>query len=115
MAGFANRLLQIVLDFGRDPNNEPIRGLMNYQVADAQGASATVYRPSSLNPGYEWTGYVDDPPLQNFVHYSGTQGNAPIYRTGAFPQTDSAIVSGPLGNPARRVFAEQLRRRRVVG
>lgn len=113
--GFANRLLSIVLDFGRDPNNEPIRSLMDYQVADAQGAFATVYGPSALNPGYNWEGYVDDPPLQNFVHYSGTQGNAPVYRTGAYAQTDSAIVSGPLGNPARRVFAEQLRRRRIVG
>jgi hypothetical protein len=107
---YANQSAQTIAEFGPDPNNRRIRWLMTRQVWDDQSMYTHPYGPSELNPGRFHPGYMDDP--QNFVSFNQQGGSEVPFRTGAFPQTDSAIVTGPMGDPSRRVFAERLARRR---
>lgn len=107
---YANQSAQTIAEFGPDPNNRRIRWLMTRQVWDDQSMYTSPYGPSELNPGRFHPGYMDDP--QNFVSFNQHGGSEVPYRTGAFPDTSSAIVTGPMGDPSRRVFAERLARRR---
>lgn len=112
MTTYANQSTQTIADFGPDPNNRAIRFLMSRQWVDNQSGYTQVYGPSELDPGRFWPGYLDSP--QDFVSFNQSGGSTVPYRSGAYPQTDSAIVTGPMGDPARRVFAERLARRRGI-
>lgn len=112
MARAANQGAELHATFGPDPNNSRIRHLMSRQVFDAQGQYTHGYGPSEITPGRFWPGYAGDP--QHFIGFAvATGGASTVYRTGAYPQTDSGIITGPLGDVSRRVFAERLSRRRV--
>jgi hypothetical protein len=109
---FANQTSQTIAVFGPDPNNRAIRWFMRRQWYDDQSHFTSPYGPSELNPGRFNPGYING--LQDFVSYNQSGGSTVPFRTGAYPQTDSAVITGPMGDPTRRIFAERLARRKAV-
>jgi hypothetical protein len=108
----ANQGSETIAVFGRDPNNQPFRNLIARYIHDANGRFTHTYGASEITPGRFYPGYAHNP-----QHYNGfavaTGGSQVPYRTGAFPMTDSGIITGPLGDTSRRIFAERLARRRM--
>jgi hypothetical protein len=105
-----NQGVAVVATFGPDPNATPMNQTLPSRLQGYLQSWFTPYvGPSEVNPGRFWPGYAPSP--QSFVGMAGSGGSAVVYRTGAYPQTDSAVIAGPLGDPSRRIFAERLARR----
>lgn len=104
-----NETIQLASSFGADPNDLVIHSLQSRIHGYLQSHYTPYVGPSEINPGRFWPGYAPSP--QSFTGMAGQGGSGVVYRTGAFPQTDSAVIAGPLGDPSRRIFAERLARR----
>lgn len=105
-----NQGVQLIASFGSDPNAAGINNGLASKIHGYLQSWFTPYvGPSEVNPGKFWPGYAPSP--QSFAGMAGFGGSAVVYRTGAYPQTDSAVIAGPLGDPSRRIFAERLARR----
>lgn len=110
--GARNQSSQRIAVFGPDPHNQPFINLAVRQLGDANGFYTHTYGTSEITPGRFWSGYAHNP--QNF-HGFAPGGADTAYRTGAYPMTDSGVITGPLGDTSRRIFAERLARRRAGG
>jgi hypothetical protein len=109
-----NQGTQRIAVFGPDPHNRRYLNLLTRQLGDANGYYTHTYGPSEITPGRFHPGYAHNP--QNYHGFAvATGGSLVPYRTGAYPMTDSGIITGPLGDVSRRVFAERLARRRPGG
>lgn len=105
---FANEQYRQVVDFGGDPGGETrVRGLFADLWARVQGAFVAPVVGMHGDPSVSFTGY--GPQVQ---HFDGMGGGAPVLqRDGGAAGIDSGVVEGPYGDPARRIFADRLRRR----
>lgn len=108
----ANQGVALAATFGDDPNAAGINhGLASKIHGYLQSWFTPYVGPSEVNPGRFWPGYAPSP--QRFTGMAGMGGSGVVYRTGAWAQTDSAVITGPLGDPSRRIFAERLARRQA--
>lgn len=107
-----NQRVEVSAVFGPDPNTAPIHAFMSRVHGYLQARYTPYVGPNEGNPGRFWPGYAPSP--QSFTGMAGQGGSAVVYRTGAYPQTDSGVVTGPLGDPSRRIFAERLARRQGI-
>jgi len=104
---FANARTRPAVDFDADPNN-PSAGMVQETLMRLHGFLVPAVLGGDSDPERQFHGY--GPQLQDF------RGAASPASTGAIPnggnaELSSAVVAGPMGDPARRIFADRLRRR----
>jgi hypothetical protein len=114
MGAFANQYTAPTAEFGADPADRRAGGLLRELWSRVQGARTHPYGPEKGDPSTTWNGYAQPPQafhgLQQPLGGSGTP-----YRPGGFATIDTGLVEGPLGDPARRIFAQRLARRTPGG
>lgn len=110
--GWANGRRRVVTDFGPDPANRPISALIGNVWARVNGRYSDAVLGSSFDPSRKLTGYADNP--QSYVGVASRGHTTNVYRDGGHATIASGIVSGPMGDPARRIFAARLRRETTV-
>jgi hypothetical protein len=114
MGGFANEYTAPVAEFGPDPRARLAAGLLTSIWTRLQGARTHPYGPmKGKDPSITFNGVAEPP--QGFRGFSAPLGSGTPYRNGSSPQLDTGLVEGPLGDPARRIFAQRLARRNSVG
>lgn len=109
---FANRRVRAVVDFEGDPSFRYRAGsLFTFLWRTTQSRYTAPYRPADDNPnGGTFTGY--HAPVQAFTGANFLAANQVQYTNGAYPTIDTGLIEGPMGDPARRIFAERLARRK---
>lgn len=112
--GFANEYRAPVAEFGPDPRERQARGLLFDSWTRLQGWFTTVYGPEKSDPSTTFNGTIVTPP-QQFKGLQPKVGGGLPYRPGGSATIDSGLVEGPLGDPARRIFAQRLARRSTMG
>jgi hypothetical protein len=105
---FANARTRTITEFEQDSNN-PSRGLIREAWLRLHGFLVPVYAGGDVDPGGQFFG--DGPALQNFVGAANPASTTVVYRNGDVPTIAQAIADGPETDPARRIFADRLRRR----
>jgi hypothetical protein len=111
--GFANQYTAPTAEFGADPRDRWAGTLLHDVWTRLQGARTHPYGPEKGDPSTTWNGYAGDP--QAFRGLQAPLGSGTPYRPGGFATIDSGLVEGPLGDPARRIFAQRLARRNSTG
>lgn len=109
---FANQYTLPVAEFGEGPDSRQGRGLLREIWTRVQGFRTHPYGPEKSDPSITWNGYADSP--QKFTGLNTLGGGVP-YRNGAFASIDTGLVEGPMGDPARRIFAQRLARQTSIG
>lgn len=108
---FANQRPRAIVDYGADPRDRYASSLFGMVWKTVQGAYTAHYRPADDNPnGGVFTGLHK--PVQAFLGADFLAPNKVQYNNGAFPTIDTGLIEGPMGDPARRIFADRLRRSR---
>jgi hypothetical protein len=110
---YANQRTVPVAEFGADPHERTARSLFGEIWARVQGLRTVPYGAADKDPSTTWNGYAAPP--QEFTGLGSSLGGATPYRNGNFPTIDTGLVEGPLGDPARRIFAQRLARRTAMG
>lgn len=104
---FTNEVGQVVVDYGPDPADSWVRGLVGNTIARIQGMlGQKAYGNVDGDPMTSWTGPANSP--QSFHGASSRAVVTVVGRDGAYPDIASGIVEGPMGDPARRIFAARL-------
>jgi hypothetical protein len=107
---FANERKTPVTEYGPDPSNTRFLGLFGRLWNTAQSHYTAPYRPADDDPnGGVFTGLHR--PVQAFMGADFLAANHVQYVNGAYPTIDTGLIEGPMGDPARRIFADRLRRR----
>lgn len=110
---FANQYRTNDSLFGEDPNGRRVaRGLLAEIWTRVQGARTHPTLGENSDPSRSFNGYAQPP--QSFKGMANAGGGRPM-RDGAYPQIDTGLVEGPMGDPARRIFAQRLARRNSTG
>ena len=112
MPAFANQYSAPVAEFGPDPRERVAGGLFAEIWARVQGLRTHPYAPADKDPSTTFNGYAQAP--QNFQVQIPLGSGIP-YRDGGSATIDSGLVEGPMGDPARRIFAQRLARRTAIG
>lgn len=111
---FANEFHQPIAQFGEDPNGLPTaRGLLAQIWERVQGFRTHPYGPEKSDPSITWNGLAQPP--QEFSGLQFALGGARPYTDGATATIDTGLVEGPMGDPARRIFAQRLARQTAIG
>lgn len=110
---FQNQRTVPVAEFGADQHDRTAWTMFTDIWSRVQGLRTVPYAPADKDPSTTWNGYAA--PAQQFTGLNGSMGSALPYRNGNFPNIDSGLVEGPLGDPARRIFAQRLARRTAMG
>jgi hypothetical protein len=112
---WANRRTRAIEEFEGDPSFRGRAGsLFTFLWRTAQSAYTAPYRPADDNPnGGTFTGY--HAPVQAFTGSAFLAPNPVQYSDGGYPTIDTGLIEGPMGDPARKIFAERLARRRGAG
>lgn len=110
---FANQRRTAVSDFGVGPDARQGLGLLADLWARVQGARTHPYGPERSDPSITFNGYARAP--QDFKGLSAPLGGGAPYRDGGSATISSGLVEGPLGDPARRIFAQRLKRQTSIG
>lgn len=105
--GFANQVTRVVTDFLPDPNN-PSRDIAADMTLRVQGQLVAPMVGGDLDPGLQFFGYSEA--LQDFKGLAVGTPTSSVMRDGAADLSD-AVTANPMGDPARRIFADRLRRR----
>ena len=105
--GFANAQQRVITDFGQDPNN-PAGGLVRDAMRRLHGFLVPVMVGGDADPVTQFHG--DGPPLQDFLGAANRASTTVVFRNGDMPTISSGIAEGPTTDPARRIFADRLRR-----
>jgi hypothetical protein len=105
---FANQIRTLVSDFGIGPDARQGLGLARDLWQRVQGARTHPYGPAKDDPSITWNGYAQSP--QQFRGLNTPLGSGEPYRNGGSPTISSGLVEGPMGDPARRIFAQRLKR-----
>lgn len=108
MTRFVNEQPRTIVDYGRDPAESTVRRLVRDTLERAQGFLVAPWVGSDYDPSRVFYGY--GPELQNFRGAASRATSNVTYRAAA-ADISSGLVEGPLGDPARRIFADRLRRR----
>lgn len=103
----ANAYVQPVTEFGPDPAENWVlrlgRSVLD-RVQGRMGQSAVLGFDGS--PELSFSGYAKSP--QSFIG-AGTRATTNVTnRDGGYPEISSGVVSGPMGDPARRILAARL-------
>jgi hypothetical protein len=107
---FANQYRAPVSEFGADPRDSIFLRLAGRLWNTVQSQYTAPYRPADDDPnGMAFTGLAK--PVQAFMGADFLAANAVQYNNGGFPTIDTGLIEGPMGDPARRIFADRLRRR----
>jgi hypothetical protein len=107
---FANQRQAVVSEFGDDPRDSQFQGLFGRLWNTVQSKYTAPYRPADDDPnGGVFTGLHT--PVQAFMGADFLAANHVQYSNGAYPTIDTGLIEGPMGDPARRIFADRLRRR----
>jgi hypothetical protein len=111
---WANQQGGVVTEFGEDPNGRATaRNLLTEIWFRVQGTRTHPYAPENGDPSITFNGL--GPPPQTFKGMATGLGGATPYRNGGSATIASGLVEGPLGDPARRIFASRMRRRSGLG
>jgi hypothetical protein len=107
MARNARRIT--ITTFDPDPTGQVAVGLTANIWARVQAAWATRYGIANGSPAVSFTGYLTR--TQPFLgNNAAGGGNANPYRNNGSPTIDTGLIEGPMGDPARRIFAERMAR-----
>lgn len=107
---FANERRAVVTEYGDDPRDGVFQSLIGRLWNTVQSQYTAPYRPADDDPnGMSFTGLHK--PVQAFMGADFLAGNPVQYANGAFPTIDTGLIEGPMGDPARKIFADRLRRR----
>jgi hypothetical protein len=109
---FANQFIRPAAEFGVGPDAAQGLGLFREIWSRIQGARTHPYGPEKSDPSITFNGYAASP--QAFEGFNA-QGGAIPYRNGGNATLATGLVEGPLGDPARRIFAARLKRQTSVG
>lgn len=108
---FANEQPRAVVDYGADPRERFASSLFSMLWTTVQSRWTAPYRPADDNPnGGTFTGLHQ--PVQAFMGADFLAANPVQYTNGGYPMIDTGLIEGPMGDPARRIFADRLRRRK---
>ena len=107
---FANEYRSPVTEYGDDPRDGRFRSLFGRIWNTVQSCYTAPYRPADDDPnGGVFTGLHT--PVQAFMGADFLAANPVQYNDGGYPTIDTGLIEGPMGDPARRIFADRLRRR----
>ncbi|WP_367575280.1 hypothetical protein [Streptomyces griseoaurantiacus] len=107
---FANERRTVVTEYGGDPRDGRFQGLFGRLWNTVQSRYTAPYRPADDDPnGMVFTGLHQ--PVQAFMGADFLAANHVTYSDGAYPTIDTGLIEGPMGDPARKIFADRLRRR----
>jgi hypothetical protein len=107
---FANERRAAVTEFGADPRDGTFLALAGRLWNTVQAKYTAPYRPADDDPnGMVFTGLHT--PVQAFMGADFLAANPVQYNNGAYPTIDTGLIEGPMGDPARRIFADRMRRR----
>lgn len=109
----ANARARVVVDYGPDPADRYARGLLADTLARVMGRLVHGYGADDFNPSTTYHGQ-DDRRLQNFAGAAHGGATSVVTRDGGHADMSSGIAEGPMGDPARRIFADRLRRRTAL-
>lgn len=104
-----NAVTRRVTDYGPDPRS-PAAGAIHDARVRLHGFLVRVVGVADADPAQTFNGAIPHE-LQQFNGNAGA--NAVTNRDGGHPEISSALVEGPMGDPARRIFAARLRRGRA--
>lgn len=113
---FANQRPIIVTQFD---NSRPrgsqgqARGLVREIWTRVQGFRTHPYGPEKADPSITFNGVAA--PAQDFRGWSAANAGGSAYRDGGSATIESGLVEGPMGDPARRIFAARLKRQSSLG
>jgi hypothetical protein len=110
---FANQYVRPVVEFGEGPDSAQGRGLFREIWSRVQGARTHPYGAEKSDPSITWNGVAQSP--QDFKGFNAPMSGGVPYRNGGFAHIDSGLIEGPMGDPARRIFAQRLKRQNSVG
>lgn len=105
---FANQYRAPVSEFGADPRDGATLSLIGRLWNTVQGHYTAGYRPADDDPTTVFTGLHT--PVQAFMGADFLAANHIQYNNGGFPTIDTGLIEGPMGDPARRIFAARMRR-----
>lgn len=105
---FANQFTRPTAEFGEGPDARQGRGLLADLWSRVQGARTHPYGAEKSDPSITWNGYAENP--QDFAGLNAPLGGGVPFRNGGNATIDTGLVEGPLGDPARRIFAARLKR-----
>jgi hypothetical protein len=113
---WANSFTQVVTLFGDDPTSggRQGRGILADIWQRVQGARTHPYGPEKADPSTTWNGVL----LGDSQQFRGADfllGGGVAYKDGGAADISSGLVEGPMGDPARRIFAQRLARRAPGG
>lgn len=107
---FANQRTGVVCEFVDDPRDAQFSNLFGRLWNTVQSKYTAPYRPADDDPnGGVFTGLHT--PVQSFMGADFLAANPVQYNNGGYPTIDTGLIEGPMGDPARRIFADRLRRR----
>jgi hypothetical protein len=109
---FINQRTRAITDFEGDPTFAGRAGsLFTTLWRTAQSCYTAPYRPADDDPnGGVFTGTTAA--VQAFTGSAFLAANPVTYSDGGYPAIDTGLIEGPMGDPARRIFAARLARRR---
>jgi hypothetical protein len=111
---FANEYRTAITEFGADPRDRFAAGLLANIWTRLQGFRTHPYGPmQGKDPSITWNGLAEAP--QNFRGLQAPLGSGVPYVNGGNAMIDTGLVEGPMGDPARRIFAQRLARRSSIG
>ena len=110
---FANQYTQPTVEFGVGPDARQGLGLVRAIWRRVQGFRTHPYGPEKADPSITWNGLAQNP--QDFRGLAAPLGNGTPYTDGAYPDISTGLVEGPMGDPARRIFAQRLARQTSIG
>lgn len=110
---WANQIAQAVSNFGVGPDARQGLGLVRELWSRVQGARTHPYGPEKSDPSITWNGYAQRP--QDFKGFNMPLSGGVPYRNGGSATIATGLVEGPMGDPARRIFAQRLKRQSSIG
>lgn len=110
---FANQRARADSVFGIGPDARQGLGLLADLWARVQGARTHPYGAEKADPSITWNGYAQT--AQEFRGLNNAPGGSTPYRNGGSATIASGLIEGPLGDPARRIFAQRLKRQTSIG
>jgi len=110
---FANQIVQAISNFGVGPDARQGLGIVRDIWTRVQGFRTHPYGPEKSDPSITWNGYAQSP--QDFTGFNMPMSGGVPYRDGDYATITSGLVEGPMGDPARRIFAQRLKRQGAIG
>lgn len=105
-----NARKRVIVDYGPDPAESWLRRLVCDTRDRVQGLFVRAYPAEDSQTMFY--GYADAG--QDFAGAANPGAVLTTYRDGGNADISSGIVEGPMGDPARRIFAARLRRGQVI-